>query len=512
MVSLAGLPFGWPVGQCKSRAGATRGAAVDQRIGGRMAGLSLAGRSGRHLHELELEFAGDTEQSFAVSLVEPNAAGKVIPIGLDSGVMVSVSTGDSIAVPSPEVAHHRLLFWPKTKSPLLVITNLSDQHDTIYGRFDVYRRSLPAVPAPATGHRTAVAFFERPLFPTAFGAAEALDEESGRSLEDWQTFLDGSRRLIQYAKYVGYDAIAVTCASEGSTLYPSALLQPTPKHDRGVFFGQGQDPIRKDVLELLFRLCDREGVQLIPAIEFASPLPALEAKLLDPDEAEGIVLADAAQATWLQRFDAQRGRAAYYNPLDDRVQQAMLDVVDELASRYAQHSSFAGITVNLHADGFTQLPDVEWGMDGRTWDRFRRERHVRLSRPDQLDPATQDAWLDWRCERIGQFYARMAQQLAARRADSRLYLAGAQVDRFTTTAACIPPVVAIPDRPGTGDAGNGSLAGCHAARTESGLTETSSVHPAGHAGQQPGDDRVQRVVRGGAILPAVDLAQCSIPT
>ena len=43
------------------------------------------------LHELELEFMGGVEQSFAVSLVEPNAAGKVIPIGLDSGVIVSTS-------------------------------------------------------------------------------------------------------------------------------------------------------------------------------------------------------------------------------------------------------------------------------------------------------------------------------------------------------------------------------------------------------------------------------------
>ncbi len=143
------------------------------------------------LHELDLEFAGDVEQSFAISLVEPNAAGKVIPIGLDSGVIVAAAKDRGIAVKSPDVSRHQLMFWPKTKSPLLVITNLSDRQEAIYGRFDVYRRSLPTLPVAQSGSRKAIAYFERPLFPTAFGAAEAFDEESGRSLEDWQTFLDG---------------------------------------------------------------------------------------------------------------------------------------------------------------------------------------------------------------------------------------------------------------------------------------------------------------------------------
>ena len=132
--------------------------------------------------------------------------------------------------------------------------------------------SLPALrPREPRGNALQSPFSSGRCFRHRFGAAEALDEETGRSLEDWQTFLDGARRLIQYAKYVGYDALAITCVSEGSTLYPSELLQPTPKHDRGVFFGSGQDPLRKDVLEMLFRLCDREGLQLIPVVEFASP-------------------------------------------------------------------------------------------------------------------------------------------------------------------------------------------------------------------------------------------------
>ncbi len=39
--------------------------------------------------------------------------------------------------------------------------------------------------------------------------------------------------------------------ADGSTIYPSARLEPTPRYDTGAFFASGQDPVRKDVLEML---------------------------------------------------------------------------------------------------------------------------------------------------------------------------------------------------------------------------------------------------------------------
>jgi hypothetical protein len=44
--------------------------------------------------------------------------------------------------------------------------------------------------------------------------------------------------------------------ADGSTIYPSEVLEPTPRYDTGVFFATGQDPRRKDALEVLFRLFD----------------------------------------------------------------------------------------------------------------------------------------------------------------------------------------------------------------------------------------------------------------
>lgn len=380
-------------------------------------------------HELELQFAADAEQTFAVSVIEPNAAGKVIPVGLDTAVHVTDDSVRGIARNAPPKSTHRVLFWPRTRSPLLLVTNLSDTRSSLYGSFQVYRKTLAprSLPQSPGTNRIAFAYWDRPLFPENFGASEALDVESGRSLEDWQTFLDGAKRMIAFAQDAGYDGLAVMCASEGSTLYPSRLLQPTPKHDRGQFFSNGQDPLRKDVLELLFRLCDRSGMQLVPVMEFATPLPILEQYLADESRAAGVRLVDASQVPWTERFSAQRGRGAYYNPLNDQVQAAMRDVVREVIQRYAHHHSFAGISLSLRPDGFAQLPDVDWGMDADTWAQFCREAKLSNANREMMDDLTRTRWIDWRCARIAQLYQAIARDISGGRPGARLYLAGARL-------------------------------------------------------------------------------------
>ena len=389
-------------------------------------------------HELELDFPGNVPQTLAISIIEPNAAGKVVPVGLDSGVYLADDDVAGVAARPLPAAQHRLLFWPRTTSPLVLVTNLRSDAAAQYGRFRVSRVDPPQpLPAPQPGRRQVIAYFERPLFAECFHAAESLDEETGRSLEDWQTFYDGGQRLVQYLRHVGYDGLTVACVSEGSALFDSALLQPTPKHDRGVFFGSGQDPVRKDVAEMLFRLCDREGLTLLPLIELATPLPALERLRLDAGaDLTGIDLVDASGATWVERNGVRRGRAAYYNPLDPRVQQAMLDVVREVLTRYARHPSFGGLTISLHPDGYTQLPDAEWGLDRSTLARFQSDTGQAVpavaagqeaALATWIQGPVRVEWLNWRSRQLAGFYQRLGVLLGEQKSTARLYLAGARL-------------------------------------------------------------------------------------
>ncbi len=383
-------------------------------------------------HVVEIDYPADLPQTLGISVVEPNAAGEVGPIGLDSGVYIP----DSLAAGAPRWARHRLMFWPHTSSPLLLLTNRRDGGRAAYGKIRVFAgparlpRAFPASdPRP---ERLLAGYYDRPLFAPNFGGGELLDPVSGHSLTDWQTFFEGGTRLADYLNSVGYNGLMLAVFSEGSTIYPSKLLDPTPRFDTGAFFDQGQDLQRKDVLEMLLRLFDRENLKLIPALQFSTPLPELEAMLrAGGSESIGIQPVGADGLPWTEANPTRHGLAPYYNLLDERVQQAMLAVVHELMARYGNHSSLAGLAVELSADGYGQLPGEAWGLDDRTIARFARETQQPVpgegpsrftQRAQFVTGAGRREWLQWRSQVLADFHRRIRRELAATRPDIRLYL------------------------------------------------------------------------------------------
>ena len=392
-------------------------------------------------HVLEVDLPSDVSQTIGISILEPNAADVLMPIGLDSGVnVVCESVGGESA---PRWLRHRLIFWPRTASPMVLITNRRDRMPAVFGKIRVLAGWEHLPPAAVAGsqpdsQRLLAAYFDRPLFPENFSAREVLDAWSGRSLDDWGTFLDGGTRLVEYLRHVGYNGLMMSVLADGSTIYPSAMLEPTPRYDTGTFFTTAQDPVRKDVLEMLFRLFDNQGLQLIPMLEFASPLPQLETQRRSgsPDSA-ALEWIDSQGRALRQASPARRGLAPYYNVLHPQVQEAMLEVVREVATRYAhRHSSFRGLAIRLSAEGYAQLPGPEWGMDDATVARFQSDAKVQVpgTGPDRFAQRARfltieqpRLWLQWRAAELGRFYRRVQTELDAIQPGSRLYLAGADL-------------------------------------------------------------------------------------
>jgi len=421
------------------------------------------------VHVVEVQYPSDLPQAMTISIVEPNAAGAVVPIGLDSGVgvqdsawSVGNSASDSSASGSslkaglqhslkaglqPRMETHRVTFWPRTREPLLVISRVSDAAQAAHGQIRLYgpkrfgvgalrlgieaHSALPPAAPPAGGaERMVLGMLERPLFPENFGAREAFDSWSGGSLDDWTTFYDGGQRMIEYARHVGYNALAVSVLADGSSIYPSALLAPTPRYDSGAFFSTGQDPVRKDVLEMLLRLADAQQMTLIPLLQFSAPLPELEQVLRRGGaEADGLQLIGPGGTSWLEKYGQRRGQTAYYNPLDPRVQQAIRNVVRELATRYGDHRSFGGIALGSSGPGYTLLPGIEWGLDDATFARFCHERGVDVpaagparfaQRAKAITGPHREAWLAWRAEVMHRFHQQLSEELASARAGARL--------------------------------------------------------------------------------------------
>jgi len=390
-------------------------------------------------HVLEIDYPSDVPQTMGISVIEPNAAGAVLPIGLDSGIDVAEEViGASGA---PQWNRHRLIFWPRTKAPMVLITNRRDHGPAVHGKIRVYSAGdhLPRAFPPQGPHpeRLLAAYLDRPLFPENFSATEALGPMSDLGVDDWVTFYEGGTRLVEYLNHVGYGGLMIAVLADGSTIYPSRLVQPTPRYDTGTFFETGQDPVRKDVLEMLFHLFDRERLQLIPALEFSAPLPQLTDLLRRGGaEAVGLELVGPEGRTWLETHAPQRGLAPYYNVLDPRVQEVMLAVVREVVARYGAHPSLGGLSIQLSAHGYAQLPGPEWGLDDATIARFEQDAKIRVpgAGPDRfaqrarfLGAQGSREWMEWRAEQLARFYRRVQAELTAVRSDARVYLAGANL-------------------------------------------------------------------------------------
>jgi hypothetical protein len=397
-------------------------------------------------HILEIEYPSDVLQTLGVSIVEPNAAGAVVPIGLDSGVYV---VDESMAMPAKWLKH-RLLFWPRTKNPIVLLTNRRDDLPAVFGKIRVLAGPsklphfpLAGVPVP---ERLLASYQSQPLISECFGSPEVLDPPSGRSLNDWQFFYDGAIRLAEYLNYVGYGGHMLTVMAGGSTIYPSTLVEPTTRFDKGAFFETAQDPVRKDSLELVARIFDRERLKLIPSLEFAAPLPELENRLRrGGTDAVGIQLIGSegeiytGQLRAPDKSEQRYGKPTFYNPLNPYVQDVMLAVVRELVHRYCRHPAFSGLAIELSADGYAQLPGELWGLDDDTVARFQRDtglnvpgagstrygqRAAFFARPDANDVVNphRETWLKWRASKMADFYLRLQKELTSVRPDAVFYL------------------------------------------------------------------------------------------
>ena len=428
------------------------------------------------LHRLVVSFPNSRASGVGISLLEPNAAQQLMPIGLDSGVYFDVSRprpagADPVNASSGKSPffRHEVLFWPRTVEPILMLHDFGSGQPPAVTSVEVYETetlswALPStrssIELPVSRHRWFVSqtvpagfaeirrkskpkflrrlvgpYMHKPLLPENFGASEAFDSPSRRSLDDWETFHTAGLRVSEYLIRNGFNSLMLAVLADGSTIYPSLLLQPNPRYDTGIFFSTGQDPVRKDVLELLFRIFDREGLVLLPELQFSTPLPELERQLtIEGPRARGIELIGRDGRSWREARGAIRGLAPYYNPLDPRVQHAIVEVLRELVGRYQSHDAFCGVALELSSIGFLQFPGLQWGYDDDTISRFQQQTNIRVPtasgpegfarRYDFLTGTARRSWIRWRCEQLAHFHRRLAETVTAAAPHARLVLSG----------------------------------------------------------------------------------------
>lgn len=406
-------------------------------------------------HILEIEYPSNFPQKLGVCVLEPSVAGGLFPTSLDFGFAVGEEPfGDRAA---GVVRRYAVLFWPRTKTPTILLTNRSTKTAAAFGHIRVYRAEdePKTVSPPSRGRVFGLALTETNLCDQ-FAAARRPSTFGVRGSEDWATFDDATSRALRYLQTSNYDATMLAVVADGTALYPSELLAPTPRADGGVFLPTGADSTRKDVLSLALRKFESRGVSLIPLVRLNAPIPALEARLraIHSTDAPAEERAASEGIEWIgpdgrllvESRQAEDGTGPYYNLLHPETQRAVLDVIAELVGRCASSEAFAGLALDVGAGGWLALPDdVYFGMDDATIARFVRESNLqatlearggrqvqellaakdragRRARAEFIRDVCLKEWLDWRADAAAAFYREIRRTLAAARPDARLYL------------------------------------------------------------------------------------------
>jgi hypothetical protein len=363
-------------------------------------------------HLLEIDYPADKEQHFGVALVEPNSSDVVNKVIHDTGVFVE---GLGLSE-NKQKQTHRIVFWPRSQAPLLLVTNQHPKAPAHFGQIRVLKYASNRLAAGArptgTNERIVAAYIALPHFEQSLGTAAPTSSNGQR----WNDYYQSASRLAEYLVYAGYNS-AVLALDVG-------YLTPDTRHSTPILAADG--------LELLLRVFDREQLVLMPALNLATPLPQLEPLRRSSDpQTSGLEWVGPDGRSWLQTFGTRDGQAPYYNLLDPRVQEVIVRLVGELVDRYSDHGALGGIAVQLSSDGYAQLPPPEWGLDDATIARFERDTSIQIDaagpnrfvvRSARLNGPHAAAWREWRAAQVTEFYRALADRVCSGNEHRRLVL------------------------------------------------------------------------------------------
>ena len=127
-------------------------------------------------------------------------------------------------------------------------------------------------------------------------------------------------------------------------------------------------------------------------------------------------------------------RPPLFDVLRSEVQQALLNVIDEMLSRYGQEPAFKGLVFHLTEPSELWLGGLEGGYSD--WDIAQFEADTAITvqvagapnptrfseRYDWLQTNYPTEWMNWRCGRIRDFYQIVSQHMLTTRSDLNLVL------------------------------------------------------------------------------------------
>ena len=263
---------------------------------------------------------------------------------------------------------------------------------------------------PVAGRRRSFALrFEDPAVMYDLGVGQG-------TLADARLEFD---RLAAYMKFTGADTL----------MYPAVWYRGNINDDYLP---------RTHISHYLKEMCarfERDGLSLVPTInqqwfvDFEDPkdLKAFHDGSL---HATPISILD----TGYPNMGGWHYSPTYYNISHPAVQKRLTEEFDQIVAECAEFASFKGVSIDL----FNQINVMWWGSEKAGYndysiDMFRKAKNVAVPEltgtfrgkeyAKWLRANAWEAWLDWRCDVVTDFYARLAARLRAKRSDLVLYVA-----------------------------------------------------------------------------------------
>ena len=393
-------------------------------------------------HAVEVAYPSDQHVAVGLSVLEQDSGATHISVRHDGGFEVPRPPAGSSAV----LRRHRFVFWPRTQSPLLVISNSSRHQTATVGRVTVYRgpvkMSDSALPVSGYGERRIFA----PV-PREASAAQAGGEKDVGQPAGWVHWYDELWQTAERLKSQQVTGLAVDVYAGGASLWQSDLTAGGPRWEGGA-----GDPSfdEENRLALLCRVSEQAGMGLVPTLRFDGIHPQIES-LLGQDDCKPGLLCLGRDGQVRDASETLVGR--HYNILDPRVQAAVLDVVAELVERLRGSGVVDGIALELSAKGWLHLPGVAWGLDDTTFMRFVQETgqgktvlqdsgpNRFVTRAAAVEGELRSAWLAWRAEQIAILHQGVARIVAAE-GDWNYYIMPTTLMFTGSVAERLRPVVA----------------------------------------------------------------------
>jgi hypothetical protein len=368
-----------------------------------------------------IDYPDDDQRTFTIALIERAASPYAPTAGVASGGVYSLSG---------QMQPHELFFYPREEQPRLLVQNWYPGQRAAAARIRVYRitAGFPCL-RPGSEGRMVGMWQEEPMRVTGnYGAMPAGDA--------WPNVLRPVERMAQVSNYLGDNLYEPTIAVYQTKLWPSRQL-PTFGVDASILGpGSLKDPLQKDLFRLILLTAERHRMNVVGQL-FVTPQTGLSQYLDQRFGGDGDAdhLAVGGKP-WLLVHRSGKPPHGWFNPLYPPVQDWVADLFRELADRYKDSPAFKGVAIRILAWQFFSwqaLPSINYGYEDYTLQRFEKETGIKVpvgrDAPDRFERRYQwlmanayEKWVDWRCEQIFRYHARLARILTDSRPDLKLHL------------------------------------------------------------------------------------------